>query len=155
MLVALSQPHFSHYDWKAGDADQNNGYARHAAFYARRAQNHPSVVFYSMSHNATGYSEDMNPDMIDGRQNPRDRWSLNNAQLALRAEEIVTRLDPSRIVYHHSSGNLGSMHTINFCANFAPIQEQSDWFEHWALQGETSQWLSRLGIRGQSAKARA
>jgi hypothetical protein len=27
----------------------------------RAAQNHPSVVMYSMSHNATGYEEDMNP----------------------------------------------------------------------------------------------
>ena len=30
MLVSFSQPHFGHYDWKAADADQNNGYARHA-----------------------------------------------------------------------------------------------------------------------------
>ena len=37
MLVALSQPHFSHYDWKAPDADANNGYARHTEFYARVA----------------------------------------------------------------------------------------------------------------------
>ncbi|MGE5609627.1 MAG: hypothetical protein ACM359_10265 [Bacillota bacterium] len=135
MLVALSQPHFSHYEWKSPDADQNNGYARHAEFYVRSAESHPSVVAYSMSHNATGYSEDMNPDMIDGIQDPRDQWSANNARLALRAEAIVKRLDSSRIVYHHASGNLGAMHTSNFYGNFAPIQEQSDWFEHWATQG--------------------
>jgi hypothetical protein len=73
------------------------------------AANHPSVVFYSMSHNATGYNEDMNPDMI-GVQASRDQWASNNVKLALRAEAIVNRLDPSRIVYHHASGNLGSMH---------------------------------------------
>src|SRR5205085_12415490 len=55
MLVALTQPHFSHYEWQAPDADKTNGYARHAEFYVRVAQNHPSVVAYSMSHNATGY----------------------------------------------------------------------------------------------------
>ena len=88
-----------------------------------------------MSHNATGYSEDMNPDMIDGIQNPRDTWSLRNAGRASRAEAIVTKLDPGRIVYHHSSGNLGTMHTSNFYANFVPIQEMSDWFEHWATSG--------------------
>ncbi len=135
MLVSFSQPHFSHYDWQAPDADRNNGYARHAEFYVRVAQNHPSVVFYSMSHNATGYNEDMNPDMIDGVQNPRDTWALRNAKRALRAEAIVSRLDPSRIVYHHASGNLSSMHAINFYPNFVPIQEMSDWFEHWATQG--------------------
>jgi len=135
MLVALSQPHFGNYDWKAADADQTNGYARHAEFFVRAAQNHPSVVFYSMSHNATGYSEDMNPDMIDGISDPRESWAANNVKLAVRAEAIVNRLDPARIVYHHSSGNLSSMHTTNFYTNFAPIQELSDWFEHWSTKG--------------------
>jgi beta-galactosidase len=135
MLVSMSQPHFSHYEWQKPDADQNNGYARHAEFYVRAAQNHPSVVAYSMSHNATGYDEDMNPDLIDGIHDARDRWSLNNVKLALRAEAIVKRLDPSRIVYHHASGNLGSMHDSNFYPNLAPVQELSDWFEHWATTG--------------------
>jgi len=135
MLVALTQPHFSHYDWKTPGADQTNGYAMHADFYARVAGNHPSVVFYSMSHNATGYNEDMNPDLIDGVHDPRDQWASNNAKLALRAEAIVNRLDPGRIVYHHASGNLGAIHSMNFYPNFVPVQELSDWFEHWANEG--------------------
>lgn len=135
MLVALSQPHFAHYDWEVPDADETNGYARHAEFYVRVAENHPSVVLYSMSHNATGYSEDMNPDMIDGIQNPRDAWALRNSKRASRAAAIVEALDPGRIVYHHASGNLGPMHTSNFYANFVPIQEMSDWFEHWSTAG--------------------
>ena len=145
MLVALTQPHFSHYDWKAPDADEKNGYARHAAFYARAAQDHPSVVFYSMSHNATGYEEDMNPDLIDGLHDSRDNWSARNAKLALRAEAIVKRLDSSRIVYHHASGNLGSMHPINFYPNFVPIQELSDWFGHWATEGVKPAFLCEYG----------
>jgi len=135
MLVALSQPHFAHYDWQALDADETNGYSRHAKLYVQVAGNHPSVVFYSMSHNATGYSEDMNPDMIDGIQDPRDTWSLRNSKRAIRAAAIVEALDPGRIVYHHASGNLGHMNTSNFYANFVPIQEMSDWFGHWATVG--------------------
>ncbi len=135
MLVGLSQPHFGHYDWDAPDADETNGYARHAEFYVRVAQNHPSVVFYPTSHNATGYTEDMNPDLIDGINARRSQWSAGNVTRALRAEAIITRLDPARIVYHHSSGNLSSMHTMNFYSNFAPIQEMCDWFEHWAALG--------------------
>ena len=27
------------------------------------------------------------------------------------------------------------MHTMNFYVNFAPIQELSDWFEHWETKG--------------------
>ncbi|HJZ57370.1 MAG TPA: glycoside hydrolase family 2 TIM barrel-domain containing protein, partial [Gemmataceae bacterium] len=147
MLVALSQPHFAHYDWKAPDADAANGYARHAGFYVRAAQNHPSVVAYSMSHNATGYGEDMNPDLIDGLKDYHDdNWSRNNAGLARRAEAIVKRLDPGRIVYHHSSGHLGSMHTVNFYLNFVPVQEMSDWFEHWATKGVKPVFLCEYGV---------
>jgi hypothetical protein len=135
MLVGFTQPHFSHYDWNASGADLNNGYARHARFYARAAGNHPAVVMYVMSHNATGYEEDMNPDMIDGVHEGRDRWASRNVQLAMRAEAIVKHLDPRRIVYHHASGNLGVMHDSNFYPNFAPIQELNDWFEHWATEG--------------------
>jgi hypothetical protein len=135
MLVGFTQPHFSHYDWKTPDDDATNGYARHAAFYARAAGNHPSVVMYVMSHNATGYEEDMNPDMIDGIHDGRDQWGTKNVKLAMRAEAIVKRLDPWRIVYHHASGNLGVMHDSNFYPNFAPVQELDDWFEHWATEG--------------------
>lgn len=145
MLVGFSQPHFGHYDWKSKDAERD--YARHAEFYVRAAQNHPSVVAYSMSHNATGYDQDMNPDLIDGIHDPRkDAWSLNNSKLALRAEAIVKSLDPERIVYHHSSGNLGSMHTSNFYINFAPIQEVSDWFEHWATKGVKPMFPVEYGV---------
>ncbi len=145
MLVALSQPHFAHYDWSAAGADQGNGYARHAEFYVRAAQNHPSVVMYSMSHNATGYNEDMQPELIDGIHADRSSWAMNNVKKALRAEAIVKRLDPGRIVYHHSSGNLGSMHTSNFYPNFVPVQELSDWFEHWATEGVKPVFLCEYG----------
>ena len=89
-----------------------------------------------MSHNATGYDEDMNPDMIDGIQRPRDQWAAKNVETRCcgrrRSWDGWIR---SRIVYHHASGNLGSMHAINFYPNFVPIQELSDWFEHWATKG--------------------
>jgi beta-galactosidase len=135
MLVALSQPHFGQYRWDEEGADRNNGYARHAAYYVRVAGSHPSVVCYSTSHNGCGYSDDMNPDMIDGRQRPSNQWSDRNAARALRAQAIIESLDPVRVVYHHSSGNLGTMHTSNFYPNWAPAQELSDWLEHWATTG--------------------
>ena len=135
MLVGFSQPHFSHYDWDAADADRTNGYARHAAFYVRVAQNHPSVVAYATSHNATGYSEDMNPDLIDGIHAPRSEWAVRNVRKARRAAAVIRGLDPTRIVYHHASGNLGPMHLINYYPNFVPIQEMSDWFGHWGTKG--------------------
>jgi beta-galactosidase/beta-glucuronidase len=135
MLVSLSQPHFRHYNWDGANAELTNGYARHAEFYVRAAQNHPSVVMYSMSHNAGGYSQDMNPEMIDGIQDPRVGDAARLEANALRAQAIVEHFDPSRPVYHHASGNLGSMYTINFYPNFVPAQELDDWFGHWATKG--------------------
>lgn len=145
VLVSFSQPHFSHYDWKAPDADAANGYARQAEYYVHVAQNHPSVVFYSMSHNATGYTGDMDPELIDGISDPRDTWSRNNVKSAMRAEAIVRKLDPSRIVYHHASGNLGPMWNCNFYPNFVPIQELSDWFEHWSTAGQKPAFTCEYG----------
>ena len=135
MLVAFSQPHFSHYDWKSPTPIGQRLRPACRVLRARWPRTIPRSCSTRMSHNATGYDEDMNPDMIDGLHDPRDAWALNNAKLALRAEAIVRHLDPGRIVYHHASGNLGSMHTSNFYPNFAPIQELSDWFEHWATKG--------------------
>ena len=145
MLVGFSQPHFGHYDWSAPDAETSNGYAQHAEYYVRIAQNHPAIVAYATSHNGTGYAEDMNPDLIDGLQDQRSDWALNNVKKALRGEAIIRRLDPHRIVYHHASGNLGSMHTSNFYPNFVPVQEMSDWFEHWATEGVKPLFLCEYG----------
>lgn len=153
ILISLSQPHVKDYDWKSDDADATNGYARHAEFYVRQAQNHPSVVMYSMNHNMTGYSEDMNPDRIDGIYNPApdpegksELRTDRSAKLARRGEVIVRNLDSSRVIYHHSSGNNGQMHTSNFYINFVPIQERSDWFEHWSTEGVKPVFLCEYGI---------
>ncbi|KPK60657.1 MAG: hypothetical protein AMK73_08055, partial [Planctomycetes bacterium SM23_32] len=138
MLVAFSQPHVGHYQWDAADAAETNGYAAHAAYYVRMAGNHPSVVMYSMNHNSLGYGGYSNPDLIDGLHNevgevgPRVH---DGAKRGLLVQSIVEGLDPTRVVYHHSSGTLGTMHTINLYLNFTPIQEVSDWFEHWSSEG--------------------
>jgi hypothetical protein len=77
----------------------------------------------------------MNPDLIDGVHEPRDQWSARGASRARRAESVIRKFDDSRIVYHHSGGNLNSMHTVNFYGNWIPPQEMDDWFEHWATSG--------------------
>ena len=146
MLVSFSQPHFGHFDWDAEDADAKNGYAQVAEFLVNEAKNHPSVVFYSMSHNATGYAEDMNPDLMDGVSAPRSRWAVNNLKKAERAAEIVQKLDSDRIVYHHASGNLGPMHNSNFYINFVPVQEMSDWFGYWAKNGVKPLFTCEYGV---------
>jgi hypothetical protein len=48
-------------------------------------------------------------------------------------------------VYHHAGGNIGAMHTSNFYPNFVPIQELSDWFEHWATVGVKPMFMCEYG----------
>ena len=38
------------------------------------------------------------------------------------------------------------MHTSNFYPNFAPIQEMSDWFEHWATKGVKPVFTCEYGV---------
>ena len=88
-MVAFSMPHFHDYNWKGADAAEANGYKEHAAFYARVAQNHPSVVAYATSHNATGYFEVMNPDLIDGIYAPPPNSNDKTAEIEKTAEQLA------------------------------------------------------------------
>jgi hypothetical protein len=54
-------------------------------------------------------------------------------------------MDPSRVIYHHSAGDLGQMDTINFYANFSPAQEQADWVGPWAERGKRPLFLCEYG----------
>ena len=101
------------------------------------------MVAYATSHNATGYFEVMNPDLIDGVYAPPPDSNENSGR---KAQAIISKLDPTRIVYHHSSGNLGMMWTSNFYLNFVPVQERSDWFEHWATKGEKPIFTTEYGM---------
>jgi len=155
MLVSFSVPHNSSYNWpyKNEDAAKTNGYMHDMEFYIRVAQNHPSVVMYSANHNATAYSEDQNPELLDGvwspwpdKENTPGVRTDNAAVSATRSEEIIHLFDTTRAIYHHSSGNLNQMYTLNNYLDFVPVQERSDWFEHWATKGIKPLFLVEYGL---------
>jgi beta-galactosidase len=138
MLIAYCMPHEGHYRWDAPDAAETNGYARHAEYYVRVVQNHPSVVLYAMNHNSLSYAGSANPQLLDGKHNAEGQVGPRRDSAALRgllAQSIVEGFDPTRVVYHHDSGTLGHAHTNNLYLDFTPIQEVSDRFEHWATEG--------------------
>jgi beta-galactosidase len=148
MLMSFSMPHVNAYDWKTSDAEAAKSYARHAEYYVRAAQNHPSVVMYAMNHNLCGYADEHNPDHMDGQRDmtgtirqPDDR----NAKLAQRAEAIVQQMDSTRVIYHHGGANLGQTFTLNIYLNQVPSQERCDWFEHWATAGIKPLFLAEYG----------
>jgi hypothetical protein len=152
MLMAFSLPHMKDFGNKLQDPATAERYRAQTAWLIRRARNHPSVVFYAMNHNSTGYYGDQNPMKIDGVyeipevDSSKNAWWERNRKQARIADAIAKSLDPSRPVYHHQSGNLGDMHTVNCYLNWAPIQERSDWLEHWSAHGVKPLFFVEWGL---------
>ena len=153
ILASFSLPHIKDF----GELDQPASAKRYHDFcqwLIRRAENHPSVVLYAMNHNATGYKGDENPLWMDGVYAPDPEWAatspkknaVKNRKNALIAGAIASELDPTRPVYHHESGNLGQMYTVNIYLNWAPLQERSDWLEHWSTAGVKPMFFVEWGL---------
>lgn len=137
LLFSFSLPHIRDFGMKLDDPATAARYRALARWCVRRARNHPSVVSYAMNHNATGYVGDMNPLRIDGVYAPTNtpERTFRNRDQARLAAAIAKSLDGTRPVYHHESGNLDDFHTVNIYLNWAPVQERSDWLQHWSETG--------------------
>ena len=142
MLVSFSLPHARDFRMKLDDPATARRYRDLAKWIVNRVRNHPCVIMYAMNHNAGGYTGDMNPLRIDGKYDlepepgvDRVKWALRNRDRIRVARRIARELDPTRPAYHHESGNLDDFHTTNIYLNWAPVQERSDWLEHWNREG--------------------
>ena len=70
VLTAFTLPHTKDFASKLDDPEQQARYKARAEWLIRAAQNHPSIVFYTMNHNSNGYYGDQNPLKIDGKYDP-------------------------------------------------------------------------------------
>ena len=141
MALVIGLPHPNRFDdpknphhWLIGD-----DYDRLVKYMIKRFQNIPGLIYYSSTHNATGYESDQNPAIISGRPDEIPtgivNWRQRFRRLALKVDAKLKEFDPTRPVYHHESGAEGSFYTLNCYLDWAPIQERSDWFEHWQNEG--------------------
>ena len=154
MLLSVSLPHVKDFGYQMDTPEVAERYRQLAAWVIRRVRNHPAVVLYAMNHNATGYFGDQNPLKIDGkyeipsvdRSDEKKPWWEKNRKQARVADSIAGMLDGTRPVYHHQSGHLGVMHTVNCYLNWAPLQERSDWTEHWAQKGVKPLFFVEWGL---------
>ncbi len=151
-LMSFSLPHLNQFGWKLHEQDVRNRFTWMTRFIIRKVANNPAVVMYAMNHNSCGYYGDQNPLKIDGKFRPaKDEDSEfplpdNRRNQAAHAEKIVKSLDPTRLVYHHESGNLGDLHSVNIYLNWAPLQERSDWMKHWAANGVKPVFFVEWGL---------
>ncbi|MGN0852448.1 MAG: hypothetical protein ACI4Q3_03625 [Kiritimatiellia bacterium] len=153
MLYSFTLPHFK--DFAPVDKPEMSArYRRVARGLVRLVRNHPAVVTYALNHNAAGYLGAGNPRRIDGKYelplgkpNPSNPWdAASNRPRARIVRRIVRELDATRPAYHHESGNLDDFHTVNCYLNWAPIQERSEWLEHWATEGVKPLFFVEWGL---------
>ena len=146
ILTSLTMPHASHFNWALETPEERNRYLAQAEFLIRRFQNVPGIVLYATTHNAAGYIADQNPLKLDGIHTPDKFTQSRPRDQALIAGELIASIDATRPVYHHESGNLGALITLNCYLNWVPGQERSDWIEHWEKAGVKPLFLVEWGM---------
>ena len=158
-LVSFSLPHVgdfgeeTHSTVKMEDPTNQANYRALADWAIKRARNHPCVIAWAMNHNMGGYAGDMDPLRIDGRYtiecDKREGpawWSFRGRANCHVGYEIARSIDSTRPIYHHESGNLDDFHTTNIYLNWAPVQERSDWLQHWSETGEKPLFFVEWGM---------
>ena len=145
MLCSFSLPHEKDFNWLKTKENIDN-YRAMSRWLIRRVQNHPAIIMYAMTHNATGYHGDQNPLKMDGvydpvvaagetTKNPSEGSFVFKRVQAELAADIARDIDRTRAVYHHQCGNLGQIYTLNCYLNWAPRQERSEWMRNWSQNG--------------------
>lgn len=138
IIVSFSLPHGADFGWKTSDAGTLAAYESLTRKIIGRIKNHPSVALYAVNHNQCAYAGDLNPLAMDGVVCPEkagtlEKWSRR--PMASELEKIIKKIDGTRPVYHHSSGNLGDVMSNNIYLNWSPERERDDWIAHWANHG--------------------
>ena len=139
-LTSCSLPHAGDFGWKLHEKARHDNYSRIAEQVIRRVQNIPGMILYVADHNALGFAANKDPAKIGMGFRPERRpdGTLDKSNYRYQGEineSIARRLDPSRPMYHHESGSMAQMFTINCYLNWAPRQERDDWLETWEQQG--------------------
>ncbi len=148
ILTSLSMPHaITDFNAKFDDPDVAAAYRKLCLYRIRRVQNVPGLVLYAVNHNALGYADMQNPLTMGTDWLPEHAgFGSDRRSAGRKAEAIIRSLDPTRPVYHHDAGNLGSISAQNFYLNWVPAQERSDWLEHWEKNGSMPILFVEYGI---------
>ena len=144
-LYCFSLPHFKDFEGLEAEAGQRI-YRETTRKVMRLARRHPSVVLWATSHNAAGYLGAGHPQRIDGLYELPATANVTNRAQARICRRLIGELDPSRPCYHHESGNLDDFHCVNCYLDWSPVQERSDWLEHWATEGVKPLFFVEWGL---------
>lgn len=123
-------------------------------YEVKQVRNHPCVFMWAMNHNFTGWADDQSPALLPGKFQPTEKddpemWKRRHA--ATLAEQYVTGLDGTRPCYHHQSGTLNQMTTLNCYLCFTPLQERIEWLSQWAGEGIKPLFFVEFGLPHQAS----
>ena len=137
MLVALSQPHFATTTGRRPTPTRTTATPAHAEFYVARRRE-PSVgrlLRHEPQRDRLRRGHEPRPDRrppaTRATPGPRTTPKLRPAG---RGDRAAARPGPHRLPPRRRATSARCTR-CNFYPNFAPIQELSDWFEHWATKG--------------------
>lgn len=148
MIYAFTLPHVKEFKNDLEKPEIAARYGQVTREFVRRARHHPSILFYAMNHNHTGYTQEQNPSRMDGVEKPVPAHPehAKRRRAAEIAAEIAKGIDPTRVVYHHCSGLLSNVHNTECYLNWAPIQERSDWMEQWGTKSKVPHFIVEYGM---------
>ena len=123
-------------------------------YEVKQVRNHPCVFMWAMNHNFTGWADDQSPALLPGKFQPSEKddpemWRRRHA--ATLAEQYVIGLDGTRPCYHHQSGTLNQMTTLNCYLCFTPLQERIEWLSAWASEGVKPLFFVEFGLPHQAS----
>jgi len=123
-------------------------------YAVKQVRNHPCVFMWAMNHNFTGWADDQSPALLPGKFEPSEQddaemWKRRHA--ATLAEQYVMGLDGTRPCYHHQSGTLNQMTTLNCYLCFTPLQERIEWLSAWASEGVKPLFFVEFGLPHQAS----
>lgn len=144
-MYCFSLPHFKDFEGLETEEGQR-AYREETRKVMRLARRHPSVVLWATSHNAAGYLGAGHPQRIDGLYELPPEHNGPNRAKARTCRRLIGELDPSRPCYHHESGNLDDFHCVNCYLDWSPVQERSEWLEHWATEGVKPLFFVEWGL---------
>ncbi|MDA3963344.1 MAG: beta-galactosidase [Planctomycetota bacterium] len=137
LLISGIAPHLADLlrDNDCSDADRAQVRDRFA-YTLRLLRNEPSVVMWANTGNFFPYTMDQDPRLI-GRSDHGGYGAKPGQRHVLGAEMVASMAatDPTRPVFTHHGGSIGSVHTLNMYLCLIPIQERIEWLEAYYNEG--------------------
>ena len=152
--MSYSVRHVKRIYWDFENPEKRATWNRIVDYEVKQVRNHPCIFMWAMNHNFTGWADDQSPALLPGKFQPTeqdDPTMYKRRHAATLAEEYVIGLDGTRPCYHHQSGTLNQMTTLNCYLCFTPLQERIEWLSAWASEGVRPLFFVEFGLPHQAS----